>query len=79
VMASDGMINMHTKIHEDWFGHSDNMKVVNLIIWESVVLVLLMRVIPYVSLEVVSDGMTCIPSFIKIDSGIKVILRLLTE
>jgi hypothetical protein len=49
-------------------------KVNNIIIWEAAVLVLLMGVI---AVEMASDGMMYISSFMKIGSGIQVIFRLL--
>jgi hypothetical protein len=38
---------MHTKFHEDFFGHSSNIKVITRTISEAVVLVLLRRAISY--------------------------------
>jgi hypothetical protein len=40
--------DMHTRFHEDWFGHSGNCNVITLTIWEVVVLALLMIGIYYV-------------------------------
>jgi hypothetical protein len=37
--------DIHTKFHEDWFGHSGNIKVIASTIWEAAVLVLLMGAI----------------------------------
>jgi hypothetical protein len=33
--------DLNTKFHEDWFGHSGNIKVITSTIWEAAVLVLL--------------------------------------
>jgi hypothetical protein len=45
IQISDGLRwdDIHTKLHEDWFGHSGNIMVITSSISEVVVLVLLMR------------------------------------
>jgi hypothetical protein len=40
--------DMHTKFHEDWLGHSSNIKVITSTVWEAVVLALLLRGIYYI-------------------------------
>jgi hypothetical protein len=71
--------DIHTRIHDNWFRHSSNIKVVTLTISEAALLVLLMGGIYEVAIEVASCGMIYIPSFMTIGSGIQVVLRLLPQ
>jgi hypothetical protein len=79
-IASDGMIYVRTKFHEDWSRNSGNIKVITTTIGEAAVLVLLMgRIYDICRLYDLRWHDTHKPSFIAIDSGIQVILRVLPK
>jgi hypothetical protein len=68
-MASDG----HTKFHEDWLGHSSNIKSITSTVWEAIVLVLLLR--GTYDARHWEDTSVMISSFMKIGTGVQEILR----
>jgi hypothetical protein len=71
--------DMHTKIHEYWFGHSNNIKVITSTIWQVAVLVLLMgRIYVVYGWDDLRWQDTYIPSLMTIGSGIRVIPRALS-
>jgi hypothetical protein len=64
--------------HEDWYGHSGNIKVIPSTIWETAVLILLMGRIYNVCLwDYLRGHDIYAPSFKTVDSGIQVILSVL--
>jgi hypothetical protein len=72
--------DIRTKFHQNWFRHSGNIKVIISTIWEAAVLVLLMgRICDVCRWDNLRWHDTHIPRFMKIGSGIKVILRVFPQ
>jgi hypothetical protein len=63
-------LGIHTKSHDDRFRLSNNNEGTTSIISEAIVFVLLMGGVCMYAIEMGSDGMTCLPSFMTIGSGI---------
>jgi uncharacterized membrane protein YqaE (UPF0057 family) len=66
---------MHTNFHGDRFSHSSNIKVIIATIFEAAVLVLLMRGFMEHIIEMGLGAMIYVPSFVKIGSGVQILLR----
>jgi hypothetical protein len=60
--------DIHVKFHEDWRGHSRNIKIITSKIWETAVLVILMGGI--YAVQMASCGMIYTPRFIKFSFGL---------
>jgi hypothetical protein len=75
-----GWDDIHTKFHEDSFGHSVNIKIITSTFWGAVIMVLLTgRIYGLCRWDNLRCHNMCIPKFMTIDSGIQVILRVLPQ
>jgi hypothetical protein len=62
---------MHTKLHDDTFRHSSNIKVILLIISQVALLLVLKGGIFKDAIEIVPGDMIHVPSFLKIGAGLR--------